>query len=163
MHKVLQVFFDNPTPQGGYYLRELSRKASLAPTSVKNHLQTLINQGLVVAKQHRVHDYDTYYASENQAFRFHKSQYTLYQLQEAVNYIQESTLADCIILFGSASRGEDTPQSDIDLYVQAPQTDLQLTTYENVLNRKINVLFQESFENFSRELKNNLVNGILVR
>ena len=38
-------------------------------------------------------------------------------------------------------------------------------TYEHVLNEfyKINVLFHESFENFSRELKNNLVNGILVR
>ena len=164
-HKVLSVFFDNLYPEGGLGLREISNKINLAPTSVKNYLEELIKENLVVQKKHRYLNQPKYYPSLSDEFKFLKTQHILSLIKKTKldKYIYESCFPNCIILFGSASIGEDSVGSDVDLFVQSPRKKLELKKFEKVLNRKINVFFQESFENLSEELKNNLVNGIMIK
>jgi len=66
-------------------------------------------------------------------------------------------------LFGSASIGEDTEQSDIDLYVDSKTKELNLEKYKKLLKRKINILYEEDFNKISPELKNNLINGVILK
>jgi predicted nucleotidyltransferase len=65
-----------------------------------------------------------------------------------------------IILFGSAAKGEDIGQSDIDLFIESKEISISLEKFEKPLKRKISILFKENFRDLSKELKNNIVNGI---
>ncbi|MBD3204370.1 hypothetical protein GF327_08825 [Candidatus Woesearchaeota archaeon] len=166
-YRVLQVFFDNPLPEGtGFQLREISRKISLAPTSVKNYLEKLEKEKLIIEKSHRIHDYPVYIANrDNEYFKFLKKidiQLRIYQ-SDLINYIDEECMPEVVVLFGSASRGEDTKKSDIDLFVQSKSIDLELEKYEDCIKRKINILYNNSFKELSKELKNNIVNGIILK
>ena len=68
-----------------------------------------------------------------------------------------------IILFGSASKGEDLKESDIDLFIQSKEVKINLKPYENKLNKKINIFFNENFNNLSEELKDNIINGTILK
>ena len=67
-----------------------------------------------------------------------------------------------IILFGSASRGEDLKESDLDIFLECKETKLNAEKYEKELNRKINLFFGE-FNKLSSELKNNILNGTVLK
>ena len=80
-----------------------------------------------------------------------------------ISYIYDSCLPNVIILFGSASKGEDLDESDIDLFVLSREKKLDFTKYEKLLNREIALFFEENFSKLSPELKNNILNGIILK
>ena len=161
--KVLEIFFDNPVPEGiGFQLREISRKIKLAPKSVKLYLEELEKESLIIKKKHRIHNYPVYYANRDDSyFKFLKRLNMLRRIKESglLDYLDEKCMPDAIILFGSASRGEDIKGSDIDLYMQCDEKKLDLSRYEKELGRKINLFFEKNFDRLSEELKNNIING----
>lgn len=161
--KVLGVFFDDPVPAGiGFQLREISRKIRLAPKSVKNYLEELEKEKLVIKKRHRPHQYPVYYANrEDEYFKYLKRLNTLREIKESglLDYLGEKCLPDVIILFGSASKGEDIKESDIDIFVQSEEKKIDLSKYEKELKRKINLFFEKNFDRLSEELKKNIING----
>lgn len=163
IYLLLEVFFDDPIPEGvGFQLRELSRKIALAPKSVKLYLDELEKEQLILSKSHRIHGYPVYYANRDSGyFRFLKRLNILKRIKETglLDYLVENCMPDVIILFGSSSRGEDTRDSDIDLYVQSAEKRMNLYMYEEALNRRINLLFSEDFNKLSDELKSNIING----
>jgi len=161
--KVLEVFFDNPLPEGiGFQLREISRSIKLAPKSVKIYLEELEKENLIIRKKHRIHNYPVYYANrDDDYFKFLKKINMIKRIKESglLDYLDEKCMAETIILFGSASRGEDIDSSDIDIYVQSNEKKLDLNKYEKELKRKINIFFEKDFNKLSKELKYNIVNG----
>ncbi|MBI2668575.1 nucleotidyltransferase domain-containing protein [Candidatus Woesearchaeota archaeon] len=162
--QVLRVFFDRPFAEGGFQLREMSRLVKLAPTSVKNYLQELKEEGLIAERKNRV-GYPTYCAQrDNPHFKFYKKIDLLARLQSSglLSYLQEKALPQVIILFGSAARGEDTEHSDIDLFVQAKPEKVDVEKYEKKLSRRIQVFFEPDLKTLSKELKNNIINGIIL-
>jgi len=166
-YKILKVFFDDPLPEGiGFQLREISRKINLAPKSVSIYLKKLESEGFIVKKKHRIHNYPVYYANrDSELFKFYKKLDIIYSIKEAglLNYLYENLMPDAIILFGSASRGDDVKDSDIDIFIQSREKKLNLDKFEKELKRKINVFFESNFNKLSRELKNNIINGIILR
>lgn len=166
--RVLQVFFDDPDPEGlGLSLREISRASQLAHTSVKRHLQTLIDEKLVRTKRKQTgsREYPVYLANrESQRFRRHKAIDTIHRIQESglLDKLIRETTPDCILLFGTAARGEDTLTSDIDLYLQCTERPLNLSEYESLLQRNIQLHFRPHFDSFPDELKNNIINGTIL-
>ena len=167
IYNVLEVFFDDPLPEGiGFQLREISRKIKLAPKSVKLYLEELENEKLIIKKGHRIHKYPVYYANRDNAyFRFLKKLDVIRRIEESglLDYLNEKCMPDVIILFGSASRGEDIKGSDIDLYLQCDEKKLDLSKYEKELKRKINLFFEKNFDRLSEELKRNIINGDKLR
>ncbi len=157
-YRVLQEFFD--FPRKSFQIREISRRIRLAQISVTNHVKALIEEKLIVK------DYSGIYPSlrasrDNDDFKLLKKQNLVWRLYKSgfLGYIEKETRPDCIVLFGSASRGEDTENSDIDIFVQSKETRLDLGKYEKMLNRKINILFEPDIKELSKELINNMVNG----
>ena len=161
--KVLEVFFDNPLPEGiGFQLREISRKIKLAPKSVKLYLKELEKENLIIERKHRIHNYPVYYANrDNDYFKFLKRLNIIRRIKESglLDYLDEKCMPEVIILFGSASRGEDVKDSDIDLFLQCKEKKMDLIKFEKELNRKVNVFFEENFDKLSKELKQNVING----
>jgi len=167
IQKVLEVFFDNPIPAGvGFQLREISRKIKLAPKSVKLYLDELEKAKLTIEREHRIHKYPVYYANrENNYFKFLKRLNIIQRIKESglLDYLDEKCMPDVIILFGSASRGEDMKDSDVDLYLQCNEKKLDLSKYEKELNRTINLFFEKNFDELSDELKTNIINGDILK
>ena len=158
-YRILQLFFDQPTKL--FQLREMSRLAKIGLPSVINHVKKLEKQGFVKKEKKSV--YESYVANkESDKYKLYKKMDIVLRLNESglVEYITNSTTPNAIVLFGSASRGEDIETSDVDIFVQAKEENLELKKFERVVKRKINVYFEPDVRNLSKELSNNIVNGI---
>lgn len=166
-NKVMGLFFDDPAPKGiGFQLREISRKIKLAPPSVKNYLNELKKEKLIIKIKHRLHGYPVYYANrDDENFRFLKKIYNILRIKESgvLDYLSEECMPDAIVLFGSCANGEDLKESDIDLFVLSKEERLNLTKFEKYLGKKINIFYSDNFNKLSNELKNNFLNGIILK
>ncbi len=162
-YRLLKVFLDNPTSETGFQLRELSRKISLAPKSVSIYLEELIQKGLVIKKI--IRKYPVYFADRDSSiFKTFKKIDILFSLKESglIDFLEKQCMPDAIILFGSTSLGEDVEESDIDMFLQCNQKQLELIKFEKKLNKSINIIFRSDFSKLSNELKNNILNGIVL-
>lgn len=165
--KVLKVFIEDPLPKdSGFQLREISRKVSLATTSVKLYLNEMVDEGLIIKTKHRLFTYPVYRANfDSLDFRLLKKIDTIISLKESglIEYLENQCMPDVIILFGSASKGEDIMESDIDIFLVSREKKLDLLDFETELKRNISLLFSEDFDKLSNELKNNIINGVILK
>lgn len=158
---MLQEFFD--FPRKAFLIRELSRNMKLSVPSVRLHIKALVAEKLVTKDVNGL--YPSFRAArDNPLFKLLKAQNVILMLYQTgvLNAIEKAVYPSCVVLFGSASRGEDTEESDIDLFVQAKQTKIDLGKYEKTFNRKINLLFEPDLKTISPQLLNNLANGTVV-
>ncbi|MBU0898205.1 MAG: ArsR family transcriptional regulator [Nanoarchaeota archaeon] len=161
-YRILQEFFD--FPRKDFQMRELSRRTKIAQPSIINHLKALVKEGFVLREKKSI--YPTFRANrDNELFRVYKKLNLIERLYSGglLAYVYDSCTPNCIILFGSASKGEDIEESDIDLFVQAKEKKLNFAKYEKMLNREITLFFKEDFSKLSEELKNNISNGIVLK
>lgn len=166
-YKILRLFFEDPSPKGiGFQLREISRKVAIAPTSIKKYLTELEKGEFIIKTKHRIYGYPVYYANrDNQNFKFIKKLDTVLKIKESglLDYLSENCMPDVIVLFGSSAYGEDLKDSDIDLFVMSKREKLDLDKFERRLNRKVNIFFSNNFNKLSKELRNNIVNGVILK
>jgi len=164
--KLLQVFFDDPVQEGiGFQLRELSRKIKLAPLSVKKYLKELEKEKLILIKKHRIHNYPLYFANrDNPYFKLLKKINTILLIKETglLDYLKDNCMPEVIILFGSASKGEDIKGSDLDIFIQCNKIKLDLSLLEKKIGRTVNIFFEKNFSKLSKELKSNIINGVII-
>jgi predicted nucleotidyltransferase len=159
-YRVLQCFFDEPTtPQ---QLRAMSRKLKLGLPSVIDHVRALEMEGFV-KRQKILHTF-AFVADRTDRFKRYKRQDVILRIYETglIDRIVEESQPNCIILFGSAARGEDIETSDVDLFVQAEERRDDWKSYEKTLRRKINVLYEPEPWRIPAELRTNIVNGIIL-
>jgi predicted nucleotidyltransferase len=165
-YRILRLFFADPLPEGiGFQLREISRKVDVAPASVKKYLAGLEKEGLIIKSRHRIHGYPVYHSNrDNEYFKFLKRLDTLISIRDSglLEYLSDECMPDVIILFGSAARGEDLKGSDLDIFMQCKESGLNLTRFEKILERSINPFFG-NFNALSKELKNNILNGMILK
>lgn len=135
--------------------------AKLGLPSVINHVKKLEKDGFVRKEKKSV--YESYTANkESDNYKLYKKNDIILRLNESgfIQYLINNTTPNAIILFGSASRGEDIETSDVDVFVLAKEEKLNLKKFENIIKRKINIYFESNIKNLSKELLNNIVNGI---
>lgn len=160
-----EVFFREPTKS--HYLIEISKKSKLAHTSVKKNLKKLKELGLIkkqVEKRGK-RNFPYYKANlDNYYYKIFKKIYNILSLHNSglIRYVVDQIMPRNIILFGSYSRGEDTESSDIDLFIETKNQKINLIKFEKLLNRKIQIHFKEHFINYPNELKNNIINGVIL-
>jgi predicted nucleotidyltransferase len=163
--KIIEIFINEPSEK--HYLIELSKKAKIAHTSVSKILKELIYQGIIIKnnekKGKRVFPYFNSNL-ENKKFKILKKIKNLEQIYNSglVEFIEEKIMPKSIILFGSYARGEDIEISDIDLFIESLENSFDLKKYEKKLSRKINLIFSKDINKLSLELKENVINGIIL-
>src|SRR3989338_3381186 len=165
IQRTAEIFFLNPSKE--HYLMGISRKIGIAHTSVKKNLVKLAKLGLIGEKKEKKgrRIFPVYIAKRNEKnFQKHKKMYNLGSLLESdiIEFIEEKLAPKCIVLFGSYSRGEDTEDSDIDIFVECKKEDLNVKNFEKNLGRKIELHFSGNFASYPEELKNNIINGIVL-
>tara|TARA_Y100000310_G_scaffold321147_1_gene378410 strand:+ start:2176 stop:2712 length:537 start_codon:yes stop_codon:yes gene_type:complete len=164
--KTAGVFFKEPTKQ--HYLIEISRKTNLAHTSTKQHLKQLIKLGIIdeTKEKRGKRVFPIYKANFNEeTYRKYKRYYNIYSLEQSglIEHLVRKLTPHCLVLFGSYQRGEDIEDSDIDLFIERGEKNLDLKKFEKILNREIQIHFKKSFKDYHKGLKINIANGIVLQ
>jgi len=167
--KILKCFFDNPSKR--FQLRELSRITKLSTTAVKFALLELLKQkSILKVIENKYHFYESNKEDEN--YKFLKKFYNVKLLKESglIDFLdKEFNYPEAVILFGSASRGEDVENSDFDVFVlTSNKKDFNLEHFEKKLNKSIKIFLMDrnDFELAKKknpELLNNIINGIIIK
>lgn len=160
-YRILELFIEFPTKD--FSARGLARELKLSHATILNYINDL--QKLSLIKKKEVTLYPTYFTNtESQRYKFYKKNWLVFKITESglIDYIQKETLPSTIILFGSGAKATFTEKSDIDIFVEANEAKLDLTKYEKKINHKINLLFEQNINNLSKELRNNIINGIVL-
>ena len=165
MNRTAEVFFVNPTKK--HYLMDISRNIELAHTSVKKNLDKLLKSGLIIESIEKKggRKFPLYRANlDNKSFKKCKIVYNISAILESklIEFIDEKLMPRSIVLFGSYQRGEDTEESDIDLFVECKKEELDVSSFEKKLGRKIELHFNDTFNSYPKELKNNIINGTVL-
>ena len=165
MFRTAEVFFVNPSKE--HYLMNMSRNIGLAHTSIKKNLKDLVKLGIITEHNEKKGErlFPVYKSNlDNKLFKRYKLIHNLSYILESglVDFIEEKLMPKSIILFGSYSRGEDTETSDIDVFVECKNEELNIKIFERKLGRKIELHFKEKFTLYPKELKNNIINGIVL-
>ena len=163
--KVATVFFNEHTKS--HYLIEISRKSKLAHTSAKMHIDelkqmTIIKESLE-KKGTRV--FPLYAADLNSAeYKKNKRIYNLLKLEDCglIEFLKDKLAPKSIVLFGSYARGEDLEDSDIDLFIECKKAEIDIKKFEKMLQRRIQLHFRGNFRDYPAELKNNILNGLVL-
>ena len=162
--KIAGIFFNEPTKE--HYLIEISKKAKLAHTSVKKHLETLNKEGIIkeIKEKKGERTFPIYKANlENKEYRYYKKLFNIEKIRPLADFLNDALMPKNIILFGSYSRGEDAEDSDIDLFLECGEQKIALPKFEKELNRAIQLHFKPNFKDYPKELKNNIINGIVLQ
>ena len=160
-YRILELFIEFPTKD--FSMRGLARELKLSHATILNYINDLQKLSLIKKKEATL--YPTYFANtESQKYKFYKKNWLIFKITESgvIDYIQKEILPTSIILFGSGAKATFTEKSDIDIFIEANETKLELTKYEKKLNCKINLLFEQNINNLSKELRNNIINGVVL-
>ena len=161
-YKLLKVFLDSPIES--FRLRELARISKISPPSVIIYLKSFEKDGLIRKYEKRgIPFYQA--ARENERFILYKKISIIYELNEAglVEFLWESLAPEAIILYGSYARGESTESSDIDLFILGKEGTIGVSRFEKKLGKSVHLMFGNDLRKISGELKNNLINGIVLK
>lgn len=165
MLRTAEVFFLSPTKE--HYLMDISRSIGIAHTSVKKNIKGMVKLGLIMESVEKKggRKFPIYKANiDNKTFKKYKIIFNISSILESnlIDFIEEKLAPKSIVLFGSYPRGEDVEDSDIDLFIECKNEKLNLNGFEKKLCRKIEMHFNENFTSYSKELKNNIINGIVI-
>ena len=165
MFRTSEIFFVSPTKK--QYLMDISRSIGLAHTSVKKNLDKLVKLGLIIGSVEKRGKRKFPFYRANTDIKLFKKEKMVYNLFSVLNsgmieFIEERLMPKSIVLFGSYQRGEDTESSDVDLFVECKEEELNLNKFEKKLDRKVQLHFKENFGSYSNELKNNIINGTVL-
>jgi len=160
--KVFRIFVDEPTKI--HYIKEISNKINLAPTSTKIHLKNLEKQKLIIKKQGE--RFVGFVADrENKNFLFYKRLTNISKIKESglLDFLVENLYPSSIILYGSYLIGEDTEQSDIDIMIITKNIKkIETKKFEKILKRNVHLMFEKSLDKLPEELKNEVINGFVL-
>lgn len=161
-YRLLKVFMDSPTEP--FRLRELSRLSNIAPPSVMNYLKEFEKEG--TARRFEKRGIPFYQAvRENERFSLYKRISIIYELHDSglIGFLWEKLAPDAIILYGSYAKGESIEDSDIDIFIIGKENPINLAEFEKRLGKRIHLMSEPDINNMPKELKNNLINGIILK
>ena len=164
--KTAEIFFSEPTR--AHYLIEASEKSGLAHTSTKKNLQQLKRLSIIkeFLEKRGKRNFPMFKANiESREYKKYKRINNILQVEESglADFLKEKLMPKSIVLFGSYSKGDDIEDSDIDIFVECKKEYIDTNKFEKILNRKIELHFNEDFKKYPKELKNNILNGLILR
>ncbi len=161
-YKLLRLFLDSPTES--FRLREIARLTKISPPSVINYLKEFEKEGLI---RKQIKREIPFYTSirDNSNFILYKKISIIFELNNSglIDYLWDKLSPEAIILYGSYSKGESIENSDVDLFILGKDKNIELANFEKKLNKRIHILFKESIKEIPNELKNNILNGVILK
>lgn len=144
--------------------REIAALLNVSPTAIGKSVKVLAAKNLVKIEKTKSINFVSLNRDEQKSIELKRVE-NLKQiyLSGLSDYLLNNLPGAAIILFGSYSKGEDIFNSDIDIaIIGRKEKALETAKYEKSLYRKIHFLFFDSWKKINENLKNNLLNGILL-
>ena len=159
---IKEYFFINPTAK--LRVREIERTLKLPLPSVIRYCRELEKENILAF--HKIGSVTFYTASRSERYFLEKKLYNIKQLYESglIDYLKIELSNPAIVLFGSYAQGEDTENSDIDLYLETPsKKQINLEKFKRILQREIQLFQHKNIQEISNlHLANNIINGITL-
>ena len=146
-------------------VREIERTLKLPLPSVIRYCRELEEEGILsIEKTGTIRFYMA--SRSNNKYLLEKRLYNLKNIYKSglVEHLKHELSNPGIILFGSFARGEDTEESDIDLYIETPPNKkVNLEKFKKLLKREIQVFRHKHIKEVSNpNLANNIINGVTL-
>lgn len=161
--KIKEHFFIYPDSK--LRVREIERLLKIPLPSVIRYCKELQTKGILTTiKTGNV----VFYTSNRteKSFLLEKKLFNIKSLYDSglIEFLKIELNNPAVILFGSYSKGEDTENSDIDLYIETPsKKEINLKKFEKILKRDIQILKHKKIEEIkNHNLANNIINGIIL-
>ena len=159
---IKEHFFLNPTTK--LRVREIERILKLPLPSVIRHCKELEKEEILTTD--KIGSVTFYTASRSETYLLEKKLYNIKQIYKfgLINYLKIELSNPAIVIFGSYAKGEDTEDSDIDLYIETPsKKQVNFERFEKLLKRKIQVFQHKNLKGITNpHLANNIINGITL-
>ena len=161
--RIKEYFFIYPTVK--LRVRQIERELKLPLPSIIRYTKELVKEDILQlvdvsgVKFYTSNRSSLSYLLEKKLFNL-KIIYNSGLLEELISKSHNAT----IVLFGSYSRGEDTEESDIDLYIEDINlSEKEFYKFEKKINRKIQLFKYKNIKFIeNKELANNIINGIIL-
>jgi len=159
---IKEYFFINPTAK--LRVRGIEKTLKLPLPSVIRYCRELERDGiLIIDKIGRVNFYT---ASRSETYLLEKKLFNIRILYESglIEYLKQELSNPAIVLFGSFAKGEDTENSDIDLYIETPsKKQVSPERFKKILKREIQIFRHKNIKEITNpHLANNIINGITL-
>lgn len=141
--RFVDYFLENP--YGEVYLREISKKLKLSVGATKRYADVLVKEQVLVESKRanlrylRANTENLFYKNLKKS----KSVKKILDSEILESIINESINVSSIVLFGSTSKGEDSPESDIDLLVIGKKREFSEKGFEKKIKKEIQIHFFE--------------------
>jgi predicted nucleotidyltransferase len=142
-------------------VREYAKIVGVSPPTASKILMEYNKEGLLKKQEDR--NYIFFFVNkESKTFIELSRIYWEDILKEIVELIEKTAVNPTIILFGSLSKAETTPSSDVDIAIISHKKELDIKNFEKKLKREIQIFWFDSFNDITGELKNNILNGDIL-
>ncbi|MBW2981605.1 nucleotidyltransferase domain-containing protein [Candidatus Woesearchaeota archaeon] len=162
---ILRIFFEEPSRE--FNVRETARILKISPATASKELKDLVKKGLLKERKERI--LNLYKSNlENDFYKDLKIFYNIRKIKDSklIEELNQYYLKPAIVLFGSASRGEDTETSDFDLLIisEGKKEFTEKDKFEKKINRKLQLFVVKKIKELKNEhLINNILNGITIQ
>jgi len=163
---MLKSFFEDSSR--AFSIRELSRILKINHTTVRQHLNNLVENGFLSLRKERL--YSFYQIKLSKKTLNLKLYYNLEKIRKS-NIIEDLEKAydlPVIVLFGSYASAKDDINSDIDIcLISNIEKEFSVKKYEKILNRKVSLhkfskTSWKQAKNLNPGLINSICNGIVL-
>ena len=159
--KTLMYFISNPGAE--MHIRGLAGEIESSYSAVRDSLESLEAEGYL--KEKREGNLKKY-SPTGEKFRKIKQVINMKKIQESglTEQLEEELRPEAVVLFGSYLEGRDTKGSDIDIAViNCRDQKIDLSSFEEDLDREIQLTRIKNLEEESREFRNTLANGLVLQ
>ncbi len=160
-YKILELFIEHPNKD--FSARGIARELGISHPTVSKNLRELEKLDLIHENEMTL--YPTYHANTvGTKYMAYKREHMVFRIKESglVDYIQERLLPSCIVLFGSCAKGSYRIDSDIDLFVEASESDLDLLAFEKKLRKNVHIIYEQFISDLPARLRTNILNGVVL-
>ena len=162
---ILKIFFESPTRE--FNVRDIARMTKIAPATASTKLKMFAKR--TILKERKERNFIFYKAKlDSDYYKDLKIFYTIRKVRkcELIEKLNHIYIKPTLILFGSASHGLDTEDSDIDLLVisENKKEFKEKNKFEKKLNRKLQLFIVKDIKELkNKHLINNILNGISLQ
>ncbi len=157
--RIAKLFFEQP--MGRFGVRELARLTEFDTKTVMKYAKALLDEDIIIKKTPK--GAFAYYEANRSSplYRFEKKQSLLRKVIKSgvLEFLDRRCRPRAVVLFGSVQKGTYHAKSDIDLFVQAPRTRVDLFRFNKNLGHEIRIFFDDNIDNLSDGLRQNIYNG----
>jgi len=136
--RILVVFFNEPYQD--FHLRQIAKLADVSSSTAKRFLD-FYSENKFLVKSRRANLVLFKANLENLSLRYIKLSYFMMKVKPLIDFLKDTYPNSSIVLYGSCARGEDGPESDVDLLIVGRKTErFDLGKFEKRLGRKVTLL-----------------------